>query len=377
MAKNQSVQTVCIHNVRHNDGIDCLKIFAMLMVVTLHMLNFGGILQNVRVFSVNYELSWAIEAMCYCAVNVYVMITGYVYAGREIRLSRFFMLWLTVFFYSVGVTWTLKLLGNPTGSLELASSFFPILRKQYWFFNCYAALFLFIPVLNLIVKNKQLLQYYLIISILLFSILPVLGLGNDLFALRSGYSVIWFFSLYLCGAYLKEYDIPFWLHKGNTIVIYFISCLLLLLSKNTIAIISKIVLGRQVGTSLFFNYTSPFVVINAFCLLVFFSKLKIHSDYIHNCVKTISPLTFGVYLLHENLAFRKAIMTDLLKDYLDSPVLYYFVHLLLSILAIFFIGLIIDYFRACLFKLLHLSVFCQKLENTVMNLIGNKEAKFS
>lgn len=64
-----------------NYGIDLLRIIAMFAVVILHIQVFGGVINNVKEFSVNYEIAWTLETLCYCAVDIYVIITGYVYAS--------------------------------------------------------------------------------------------------------------------------------------------------------------------------------------------------------------------------------------------------------------------------------------------------------
>lgn len=61
---------------KHNlVGIELLRIVAMMMVVGLHYLNFGGILWSEAVM--NRRIAWGIEAFLFVAVNCYVLISGY------------------------------------------------------------------------------------------------------------------------------------------------------------------------------------------------------------------------------------------------------------------------------------------------------------
>jgi hypothetical protein len=53
----------------------------MLMVVVLHILGQGGVLKTARPLSVEYEIAWFLEILCYCAVNCYALISGY--AGSD------------------------------------------------------------------------------------------------------------------------------------------------------------------------------------------------------------------------------------------------------------------------------------------------------
>ena len=58
-------------NIRdgRNYGIDLLKMTSMLMVVFLHLLGGGGILDGLEQLSLGYEMMWLLETACYCAVN--------------------------------------------------------------------------------------------------------------------------------------------------------------------------------------------------------------------------------------------------------------------------------------------------------------------
>ena len=49
-----------------NYGIDMLRIFAMFLIVILHCLGQGGILNNVIPNSLQYKFSWFLEICAYC-----------------------------------------------------------------------------------------------------------------------------------------------------------------------------------------------------------------------------------------------------------------------------------------------------------------------
>ncbi|MBQ3005393.1 MAG: acyltransferase, partial [Clostridia bacterium] len=84
-----------------NYGIDLLRIVSMLMVVTLHTLNFGGILHNVEPFSFKYYFNWFLYLGAYCAVNCYGLIAGYVGYGSKSKYSNLINLYLQTLFYSL------------------------------------------------------------------------------------------------------------------------------------------------------------------------------------------------------------------------------------------------------------------------------------
>ena len=55
---------------KRNIGIDLLKIVSMLMIVTLHMLGHGGVLDNMPPMSRCYQVAWLIEIACYGVYSV-------------------------------------------------------------------------------------------------------------------------------------------------------------------------------------------------------------------------------------------------------------------------------------------------------------------
>ncbi|MCR5648942.1 MAG: acyltransferase, partial [Oscillospiraceae bacterium] len=64
--------------MERNHGVDLLRIVSMLMVVVLHILGQGGLLDAVSAPSLRHTLCWLLLAAAYCAVDCYAMISGYV-----------------------------------------------------------------------------------------------------------------------------------------------------------------------------------------------------------------------------------------------------------------------------------------------------------
>ena len=275
-------------------GIDSLKIISMLMVVLLHVLNHGGILEALDSFSAQYAAGHLLRCLAICAVDVYVMISGYLYVKKEFKLRNITHLWLTVLFYSAMIPLLLKIAGEEIEIKTVISGFFPILRSQYWFFTQYFALLFVMPVLNQLIRNRRLAGRTILVLILLCSILPVFSLGNDLFYTGYGYSFLWFAVLYLCGGYVREYRISNEM-CAKAAVIGYVCCTfcMWLLEISTYAATNHI-FGDARYTEIFVCYTSPLVIGSAFFLLVLFSKFKFKSKIVASVIPTVSALTFGV-----------------------------------------------------------------------------------
>ena len=65
--------------IERNYGIDLLRIISMLAIVLLHVLGHGGVLDTIgNRFGTDYAVAWILEFIAYPAVNVFVLISGFV-----------------------------------------------------------------------------------------------------------------------------------------------------------------------------------------------------------------------------------------------------------------------------------------------------------
>ena len=87
-----------IQKKERNYGIDLLRIVSMIMVVLLHVLGAGGLLE--ATFGINNKIVWLLEVFAFCAVNCYALISGYVGVNSKFKLSNILILWLQVFIYN-------------------------------------------------------------------------------------------------------------------------------------------------------------------------------------------------------------------------------------------------------------------------------------
>ncbi len=134
-----------------NTSLDSLRIISMLMIVILHVNSHGGVLNNISY--VNTTIARLFEYFCVCAVNIFILISGYFLVDSKFKLSRLIKLLLQVWFYSWVINIIMVLAGNATLSAkELISIAFPISYKEYWFITAYIIMYLLSPALNRLIK---------------------------------------------------------------------------------------------------------------------------------------------------------------------------------------------------------------------------------
>ena len=141
-------------NKQRNAGIDLLRIVSMLMIVALHVLGHGKLWDTAEMFTLKGEAVWFLEMLCFGAVNIYALISGYVGVGAGHRLKNIISLWLKVVFYVL----TFNILGMIFWGVErsvwtIIGSFFPAFNGAYWYYTAYFCLFFFMPILNFAINN--------------------------------------------------------------------------------------------------------------------------------------------------------------------------------------------------------------------------------
>src|SRR5690606_38125865 len=97
------------------------------------------------------------------------------------------------------------------------------------------------------------------------------------------------------------------------------------------------------------NYNSLTALIPSLLLFIVFLNLRINNTVVNKLISVLSPLTFGVYLIHDEPHIRK-----LLWGYLDLPSQInnsYFALICIFVVAIIYIACsLIDWCRALLFR---------------------------
>lgn len=359
---------------RRNYGIDLLRIVSMLMVVILHVLQHGGLLEATEGFPFKNEVLWFIEILALCAVNCYALISGYVGVFEKFRYSNLIVLWLRVAFYSVLIS-LLFVIFMPNTSLNIKGyivcfirALFPVLFNKYWYFTCYFLLFLFMPILNFALNSisKSIMKISLL-TILLFTsvIAPIANVFSDnLFGLGNGYTTIWLMVLYLLGGYIRKYGVLENVRNVWLIIAYFVIAFMVLLSRLMICITTNRFLGEIKYEEMWTSYISITILAESVCLLLLFKRIHF-SKFFTKVIAFLSPLAFSVYLIHDNPIVREYLIADRFISIAGLNPLLMVLAIFGSVLAIFIICIIIDYFRYLLFKVIKVKQRLNSLENRI------------
>ena len=336
-------------------NIELLRSIAMIMVVVLHYLIKGNVAVSLADdFSVMNVIFWFIKALCIVAVNVYVLISGYFLLEAKWKISRLVKLWFQTMFYSIGVPLACLFLGigevNQWGRYDWINVLFPVQMEHYWFITAYIILYLMVPVLGQGVKHLTQRQHKLVIVglLLVFSvpktILPI-GIPTD----RYGYDFGWFVCLFMIAAYLRLYGMSVLEQKRTSLVVYFAAVCGICGVGVICAMLSCKGLPFAYMMDMAYSYNHLLVLIGAVAFFYIFKEIRIPEGAISNIICKVSKYTLGVYLLHENIAVRSrwqywAGVEGLREGVRIIP------HMLITIAAVFVAGVVVDFVRECIFK---------------------------
>lgn len=352
----------------HNYGIDLLRILSMYMVVMLHVLGNGGILEGAEKFSLNYYTAWFLETAAYCAVNVFAMITGYVMAGRKFSPFKIIPLWLQVWFYSAGITLLfifvpqLRDLHVPTAKEMLKGIFLPVISSQYWYFTAYFGMYFFIPFFNKLIQSMDKRDYHRLFLTMaaLFSFMTLIA---DAFTLRGGYTTLWLGCLYFVGAYFKLY--PVQISKRKAFCLYVCAVSFAWLSKLVSGILIRSIFHKNLDIDRFVNYTSPLIVLSGISLLLLFSNLRIANRAAQKAIAFVGSLSFSVYLIHVQPLVWVYIFKGKFAFLAEKSAPALAASVLLCAVGVFALCIAIDLLRHALFKILHIAHIPTALERKI------------
>lgn len=281
---------------------------------------------------------------------------GYTSSSRP---SRIILLWLQILFYSISFTCIISLIyHNEMNLSSILDALFSITRGQYWFMTSYFGMVLFLPLIKIVMNNASENLLKLCISLIMVCIvcLPIiLNNNDDPYKINQGYSVIWFVLCYLIGACIAKYKWMKLTHRWFYILIFFITVGLNLASK---IILSRIKLQSSpnmvIDDNILIWFNSPSMLIEAICLLQFFSDKKVKSN-IADVVEKIAPLTLGVYLFHcHPMVAKYTIIGRFSWIANENPILIVIWVIVISTF-IFIIGIGIDKLRMLLFTFLNVN----------------------
>lgn len=326
-------------------GLEILRIISIILITCVHMLSYGGFLNNAT-SAEELLILRLLYSLFTVSVNVFVIISAYFMVKSNIKPRKIISLWLTVVFYSASLYLISVIFFQDKFIFkEFIKCFMPFIYKKYWFFTAYFIIYLISPFLNKILNNSSKKEcLYITILIFTFSYISLRFNADIVAGLSSGYNVIWFICLYLIGGMLRLH--PLKIKKFDISIIYISSILIIWINHYYPA-------DGFLYNLLHFKpkYTDPIVLIASISIFLLFNGITLKSITANKIIRYISSTTFGIYLLQDGNLIKPHLYFDILQvqNYYGrmSSIFYIF----LFVLAIFLIGFIYDSIRQLIFRI--------------------------
>lgn len=278
-----------------NSSIELLRILAGMAVVILHFNFFpggGGAVEYAHGFGKIALI--IIESGCICAVNVFVLISGWFnIESYRINVARLLAILIQTCVFSFGFKFLSCFM---CGVCDVKGLLYALMPINYYVI-LYITLMILAPFVNTMVnslsdKGKWQL---LVISNLLLCIYPTFvdiiqecaeknlsGLSSiGLEGSGGGYTIVNFLLVYVTGACIRKLDIVNKVREGI--------CYIVLL-----VVIVAITLWHMILPDTAWMYSNPLVIFEAVIVFVVFAKMEFHNKVIN----AVAPASFTCYLIN-------------------------------------------------------------------------------
>ncbi len=221
----------------------------------------------------------------------------------------------------------------------LVKALIPILRLGDGFTAAFLVFYLFIPFLNVLIKNMREKQH---IALLLLCSFAYIFLGTvPGFSVTFNYAT-WFSVLYLISSYIRMYPRDIFTNTKFWGIVAIIT-----VSLSALSVLISAWIGSAIGKQIYYFFVTDsnsfLAVLTGLTTFMFFKNIKIPYN---KFINTVGATTFGVLLIHANSeAMRKWLWRDLLKNIEMYNSDFLVLHAVLSIILIFAICSVIDYLR--------------------------------
>ena len=325
-------------NVRvRQSNIELLRIFAIIGVIILHYNNkdIGGGFNFVQKYGFNYYTLMVLESINICAVNLFMLISGYFSCNnKKTKFQKPFKLLLQTILFSL--SWNvLSCILNRKLSIE--SIIVGIIPSNY-FIILYIVVYIVSPYLNVLRDKVD--TKFITIVFLLFSVEPTvvdvftqitnkewLGLSNiGMYGSQWGYQIINFILMYYIGMYLKD-NIDHHILKQSKLIYKLIGVISLITLWSCIS--DSLGLSRNIAWS----YCNPLVIIESILIFLIFNKINIGTI---KWINRLSSASLTIYLFHGYLISHVKISWAVSQN-----VIILLIHIILSAFVIYLLGFIV------------------------------------
>ena len=289
-------------------GIELLRILAALSVVMLHY-NFDKAFDVVQGGSPQQYTLFLLESVTTCAVDLFVMISGFFLSGTQKRtLRKPFELIVQLIVFHEAIYVIMNFISNKGITISgLVLNLIPI----NYFVILYIALYFVSQFINLTIRKLNQNQWIILLAIMivLFSIWNTAAdfgeelIGNEIKGISTisqlgsikGHNIVNFCLAYILGAYFRYAKVPAWMEKKRYLGPAWIGVVLLIFLWS---LINEHMILLEMRSA--WVYHNPLVLFSAVLLFQFFRQIKFNNK----VVNRLAGASFTCFLIHHQILER-------------------------------------------------------------------------
>lgn len=343
MTNSTNFGGVC-QNKKRDSNLELYRIIVMFAIVAHHYVVNSGLMTSINernALAANSLFLLLFGCWGKIGINCFVLITGYFMCKSNITPRKFLKLFLEWMFYKYVIYAIFTLSGyQPFSVKDLIKTIIPFMSLTDGFTSCFIVFFLFIPFLNILIKNLNEKRHRCLLFLVLgvYSVLAMLPFTD----IGSSY-VFWFMALYFVASYIRIYPISLY---ENTKFWGWLSFVAVICS--FVSIIFMAYMKENSGLYMgFYYFVADSNKITALAVSVaffmFFKNIKVKY---HPFINKVAASTFGVLLIHANSdTMRQWLWRDICNNvgFFDSP--YLVLHAFGVVIVVFVVCIVIDWLR--------------------------------
>lgn len=191
---------------QRDSNLELYRIIVMLSIVAHHYVVNSGLIDLLKEapLSTRSIFYYLFGAWGKTGINCFVLITGYYMCKSNITLRKYLKLFFEVLFYSIVINATLIFFGKEQVTLEgiwrNLQIFFDL---SYGFTSCFLMFYLFIPFLNILVRNMKRGQHF---NLIMLCLIIYTGISTFVLGKVEMNYVVWFSILFIISSYIRLYE---------------------------------------------------------------------------------------------------------------------------------------------------------------------------
>lgn len=284
--------------------VDYLRVFATFAVIILHISAQNWYTTDVNSFE--WQVFNFFDNIARWGVPIFVMISGSLFLGREIPLSKIYSKYIfrmVISFLVWSVIYAIFIEGNVTHRLSVT------IQGKYhmWFILMIIGIYMCMPFIKPIVETDIKIKYYLILAFVFAYVVPEIitlmnDFGNDLIikgsvAIDSNINnmnmhiVLGYTCYFVLGYYINRID----LNKRQRAIIYVLGILGFMF---TVVMDLIVALKTQTYCHNYYGNFTVNILFEAIAVFIWFKYKKYNKYQLNLFIQKLSKYSFGAYLVH-------------------------------------------------------------------------------